>query len=162
MPCHELRRMSVAISRSSRPETFLRKGILKICSKFTGEHPCWRAISMMFPVHLLYIFRTPLDGCFCISHHSVQHYMWIPEHATIKAECSFLIISYVLLIERWLYLKNSQFQISSKIYRKNVCYLSISFFVLFLIFNDFMISFPRCIFLSKARKFLFCKSHKII
>ena len=26
--------------RSSRPEVFLGKGVLKICSKFTGEHPC--------------------------------------------------------------------------------------------------------------------------
>ena len=24
--------------RSSRPEVFLRKAVLKICSKFTGEH----------------------------------------------------------------------------------------------------------------------------
>ena len=24
---------------SSPPEVFLRKGVLKICSKFTGEHP---------------------------------------------------------------------------------------------------------------------------
>ena len=26
--------------RSSRPEVFLGKDVLKICSKFTGEHPC--------------------------------------------------------------------------------------------------------------------------
>ena len=26
--------------RSSRPKVFLGKGVLKICSKFTGEHPC--------------------------------------------------------------------------------------------------------------------------
>ena len=26
--------------RSSHPEVFLKKGILKILSKFTGEHPC--------------------------------------------------------------------------------------------------------------------------
>ena len=31
--------------RSSRPEVFLRKGALKICSKFTGEHPCRSALS---------------------------------------------------------------------------------------------------------------------
>ena len=28
------------VIKSNRPEVFLRKGILKICSKFTGEHPC--------------------------------------------------------------------------------------------------------------------------
>ena len=33
-------------SRSSRPEVFLGKGGLKICSKFTGEHPCRSVISI--------------------------------------------------------------------------------------------------------------------
>ena len=32
--------------RSSCPEVFLRKGVLKICSKFTGEHPCRNVISI--------------------------------------------------------------------------------------------------------------------
>ena len=32
--------------KSSRPEVFLRKGFLKICSKFTREHPCRRTISI--------------------------------------------------------------------------------------------------------------------
>ena len=32
--------------RSSRPEVFLRKDVLKICSKFTGEHPRRSAISI--------------------------------------------------------------------------------------------------------------------
>ena len=73
------------ISRSSIPEVFLGKGVLKIDSKFTGEHPYRRAISIKLlcsfieialrhgcsPVNLLHIFRTPflrtpLDGCFWI------------------------------------------------------------------------------------------------
>ena len=29
-----------SLSKSSHPEVFLGKGVLKICSKFTGEHPC--------------------------------------------------------------------------------------------------------------------------
>ena len=59
--------------RSSRPEVFLKKGVLKICSKLTGEHPCRSAVSVKFqckfieimlrhgcsPVNLLHIFRTP-------------------------------------------------------------------------------------------------------
>ena len=63
----------VLIFRSSPPELFLRKGVLKICSKFTGEHPCRSAISIKLqsnfieitlgyvcsPVNLLHIFRTP-------------------------------------------------------------------------------------------------------
>ena len=32
--------------RSSHPKVLLEKGVLKICSKFTGEHPCRRAISI--------------------------------------------------------------------------------------------------------------------
>ena len=31
-------------SRSSNSEVFLGKGILKICSKFTGEHSCWATL----------------------------------------------------------------------------------------------------------------------
>ena len=59
-------------SRSSPPEVFLGKGVLKICSKFTGEHPCRSEMSikwfcnfieitlqhMCSPVNLLHIFRT--------------------------------------------------------------------------------------------------------
>ena len=55
----------------SYPEVFLRRGVLKICSKFTGEHPCRSAISIKMQsnfteiavrhgrsVNLLHIFRT--------------------------------------------------------------------------------------------------------
>ena len=42
----------LSIFRSSRPEVFLGKSVLKICSKFTGEHP-------YIGVNLPHIFRTP-------------------------------------------------------------------------------------------------------
>ena len=59
-------------SRSSHSAVFLRKGVLKVCSKFTGEHPCQSVISIKVlwnfieitlwhgcsPVNLLHIFRT--------------------------------------------------------------------------------------------------------
>ena len=32
--------------RSTHPEVFFKKGILKICGKFTGEHPRWSLISI--------------------------------------------------------------------------------------------------------------------
>ena len=70
-------------TRSSHPEVFLKKGILKIFSKFRGEHPCRCVISIKLqsnfieitplhgcsPVNLQHIFRTlflgtPLSGCF--------------------------------------------------------------------------------------------------
>ena len=64
---------SNSIYRNSPPEVFLTKGVLKICSKFTEEHPCQSAISIKlqsnfieivlwhgcFPVNWLHIFRTP-------------------------------------------------------------------------------------------------------
>ena len=46
-------------SRSSHPEVFLEKGVLKICSKFTGEHPCRSAISIKLESNW-----KALDGCF--------------------------------------------------------------------------------------------------
>ena len=59
--------------KSSPPEVFLRKGVLKICSKVTGEQPCRNVISIKLlcnfieitlqhgcsPVNLLHIFKTP-------------------------------------------------------------------------------------------------------
>ena len=51
------------IFRSSRSEVFLERGVLIICSKFTGEHPCQRVEITLWhgcsPVNLLDIFRTP-------------------------------------------------------------------------------------------------------
>ena len=55
---------------------FLEKGVLKICSRFTGERPCRRLISIKllcsfteitlqhgcFPVNLPHIFRTPFTS----------------------------------------------------------------------------------------------------
>ena len=59
--------------RSSPPKVFLLKDVLKVCSKFIGEHPCRSVISLRLysfigirfrhgcsPLNLLHIFRTPL------------------------------------------------------------------------------------------------------
>ena len=65
----------VMITRSSPSMVFLLKGVLKICSKFTGEHPCRSAISIKSlcsfieitlrhgcsRVNLLHIFETPFS-----------------------------------------------------------------------------------------------------
>ena len=59
--------------RSSHSKVFLRKFVLKICSKYAGENPCRSAISINLlcnfieialshgcsPVNLLHIFRKP-------------------------------------------------------------------------------------------------------
>ena len=71
--------------RSSRPGVLLRKRVPKICSKFTGKHPCGGAISIKLrsnfieialwhgrsPVNLLHIFRTSFprntSGWLCLN-----------------------------------------------------------------------------------------------
>ena len=53
--------------RSSPPEVFLGKVVLKICCKYGGEHSCWSVISIKLQiafrhgcsVNLLHILRTP-------------------------------------------------------------------------------------------------------
>ena len=68
-----LRLVLIMVSRTSHSEVFLLKGVLRIYSKFTGEHPCRSGISIQLlsnfievalrhgcsPVTLLHIFRTP-------------------------------------------------------------------------------------------------------
>ena len=63
----------VFILRSSHSEVSCEKGVLKICSIFTGKHPCWSVVSIKLlgnfieitrchgcsPVSLLHVFRTP-------------------------------------------------------------------------------------------------------
>ena len=56
---------------NSPPEVFLEKGVLKICSKHTGEYSCRSVTSIKlqsltlphgYPtVNLLYIFRIPFS-----------------------------------------------------------------------------------------------------
>ena len=54
----------IRIHKSSHPEVFLDKDVLKICRKFTGEHRIQSVISIKlqsncYPVNLLRIFRMP-------------------------------------------------------------------------------------------------------
>ena len=84
------------ILRSSRPEVFLEKGVLKIWSKFTGEHSCRSTISIKLqsnfteialqhgcsPVNLLHIFKTPFsrntsDSHFCIHFEFYHFYFFV-------------------------------------------------------------------------------------
>ena len=67
-------RYETKVNRSSRPELFIGKGVLKICCKVTGEHTCQSAISIKLlcnfieitlwhgysSVNLLHVFRTSL------------------------------------------------------------------------------------------------------
>ena len=53
------------ISRSNSPEVFLGKGILKICSKCTGEHPCRSVISIKLQSNFIEI--TFRNGCSAVN-----------------------------------------------------------------------------------------------
>ena len=84
--------------RRSRPEVFLRKGVLKICSKFAGEYPCRSVISIKllcnfteitpghecFPVNSLHIFGTSFyintyGGLLLVSLPLLMdHSIWLP------------------------------------------------------------------------------------
>ena len=70
---------AVLIFRSSRPEFFLGKCVLKICIKFTGDHNtyCRSAISNLtsawvfscnFAAYFQNNLKAPLDGCFWVLH----------------------------------------------------------------------------------------------
>ena len=96
--------------RGSSPEMFLVKGVVKIWSKFTGEHPCRSVISIKlqsnfieitlrhgcFPVRLLHILRTTssknTSGRLLLSFAHV-----IPLHLTYKASFSPYIFSKIIL-----------------------------------------------------------------
>ena len=51
--------------RSSRPEVYLLKGVLKICSNFAGEHPCLSVISIKLQANFIEI--TLRYGCSPVS-----------------------------------------------------------------------------------------------
>ena len=55
--------------RSSPPEVLLRKGVLKICSKSTGQHPCGSAISSSKATLLKSLFGM---GVFLVTHENVK------------------------------------------------------------------------------------------
>ena len=57
---------------------FLKKGVLKICSKFKGERPCENTLQHgCSPVNVLHIseylfIKTPTNGCFCLRISSIN------------------------------------------------------------------------------------------
>ena len=55
----------IASYRSSHPEVFLGKGVLKICSKFTREHPCQSVTSKKLQINVIagwLLLTVPLSG----------------------------------------------------------------------------------------------------
>ena len=99
--------------RSSNTEVFLGKDVLRICSKFTGEHQLQSVISIKLqsnfikitlrhgcsPVNLLcileYLFlRKPLDGCAC----------WLVITKTVSDYCFYWFFYFSVAFFYWLML----------------------------------------------------------
>ena len=114
--------------RTSHPEVFLMKGVLKICSKFTGERPCQSMISIKLicnfleitlrhgcsPANLLHIFRTPFprntSGCLLLD---IEN-----EMREIIAENKLWYTNVVLLIVDQIKLGKFSLSIKKKVYVK--------------------------------------------
>ena len=77
-------------SGSSHQEVFLRNGVLKICSKFTREQPCWMGVLLyiccIFSQHLS--SGTPLGGCFCKSNIFPHEWDMSTHQKSIKEDMS--------------------------------------------------------------------------
>ena len=54
---------------------FLGKGVRKICSKFTGEHPCRSAISVKLLCNFIEHLRTPIAAYF--QNTFSQEHLWV-------------------------------------------------------------------------------------
>ena len=89
-------------TRNSCPEVFLKKGVLNICSKSTGEHPCRSVISIKllcnfveiarrhgcYPANWLHIFRTPfpknISGLLLLKYQSIRLNSIMPKEYNLE------------------------------------------------------------------------------
>ena len=116
--------IEVGIITRSHPEVFLGKVVLKICSNFTGEHQCRRAILINLLCHFSEIvlrhgcslviccifsenlfLRTPLDGCFCImlfwiNKRCIQNFV---KHVTLQKKWSFTLLKKPLMEKNFIF-----------------------------------------------------------
>ena len=56
--------ITLAKTRSNRPEVFSKKGVLKYIAKFTGNHLCqslFSRVSECFPLNFAIFLRTPIS-----------------------------------------------------------------------------------------------------
>ena len=63
-----------SVTRSSPPEVFLEKYILKICSKFTGERPCGSAISVKLQSNFIEV--TLRHRCSRVNLLHISEHLW--------------------------------------------------------------------------------------
>ena len=89
----------VLIHRSTHWEVFLRKGVLKICSKFTGENPCRSAISIKLLCNIIEI--TLRHGC------SPVNWLHISRTRFQQNTSEWLILNSQLKVFLWVFLQVS-------------------------------------------------------
>ena len=127
--------------RSSRPEVSLGKSVLKICSKYTGEQPCWSVISikllclnfsMGVLLEICSIFwghlslRTRLEGCFC-NYIITKGLNYIKEYSSKKMKINKIISSF-REHERFIYLKiNNDLNGAQKLQQMYKCRILVIF-----------------------------------
>ena len=93
---------SLAIFRRIHPEVFLVKGVLKIRSKLTGEHPSRSVIRhACSPVNLLHIFRIPFtkntyERLFCMSSIIIESFTFFRISSLV-----FLILFFVFSVSKF-------------------------------------------------------------
>ena len=64
-------------SRNSLPEVFCKKGVLKICSTYTGEHPCRGVISIKLLCNFIEI--TLWHGVLLLPVFRHECPLWLPQ-----------------------------------------------------------------------------------
>ena len=70
--------------RKSHPEVFLGKGVLIICNKFTGEHPCRSVISIKLQSN---IFRTAFSRNTSGWLHLKVNVIWTADTSDLAKKC---------------------------------------------------------------------------
>ena len=128
--------------RSSHPEVFLGKGVLKICSKFTGQHLCRSAISIKLlcnfieialwhecSVNLLHIFRRPFpknisgwlllrdpmtDDCLQTTASDLSIASFISWNISNSISCIINLNSFLSYIKFFLHIYNAEFIFSTE------------------------------------------------
>ena len=117
---NDLRQSYVKTLRSSPPEVFLGKDVLKTCCKFTGEHPCQNMVSIkllcvvkqLYWDHtLVWMFSCKFTACFqnnFLREHFGRARIWkIPCQIFVSKSAWSGMDSEISLYKRWSFLFGS-------------------------------------------------------
>ena len=119
-------------SRSSRPEVFLGKGVLKICSKFSGEYQCQSSISIKLQKLVLFIHLLLSVLCY---------FTYICCHLLIWTKSVYLLGLYTHI---YIYLLRSRYctnvQLFSEIIKNTFFYLFCKYFAAILVASSVQVT----------------------